>query len=206
MTKKRKDLKVASPEWIAAWKKILTDGLAVRCLIEPSANQIRFWMQSFLIHEDDIYEIRFERFLGDTVQLPKAFARKYGATLQAFLDDLERFWTGDGRSLTVNNLALAVPHRGFIRPFGSTDVVLLPTNHPALMTNYGAVHEWAYQAKRGYVKSNNTLAEEELGGKTITYDPSQRMLWAVFERRFKTFLYQQELSVIRNTIGEIVRH
>jgi len=207
MTKKRKDLKVGSPEWISAWKRTLCEGFIMRCMLEPSIHYMRFWMKSFLMDDSNcIYQIRFERFLGDTIAAPRATSTKYDAPLEAFLNDLENFWVGETMHnyLTIQKLSLVVPHRGFIRPLGNSNVVLLPTNHPVLMANYGAVREWAYQAKRGLVKSDNTLAEEALDDKVITYDQHERVLWQVFERRFKTFLYQQELSVIRDTVGEVV--
>lgn len=206
MTNKRKDLKVNSPQWIAAWKVILSEGFIMRCLLEPSNHTIRFWMEAFL--KDDatgICQIRFERFFGDTIAAPRALAATYDAPLQAFLDDLDNFAIGNGACLVNTELALPVPHRAFISPFGSTEVFLLPTNHPVLMASYGAVREWAYHAKRGLVKSDNTLAEEKLEGKVITYDSHQRKLWDVFERRFNIFLYRQQRSLINNTVGEVAQ-
>jgi len=205
--KKQKDLKVDSPQWVAAWKKILASDFIMRCMLETSLHEIRFWMEAFLMNDaQEIYQIRIERFLGETIKLPKVTVRLYNISLETLLHDLEHFWFDEGMSnyLIIPRLALAVPHRGFIRQYGSSGVVLLKTNHQVLMANYGAVREWLYQAKRGFVKSSNTLAREKVDGVVITYDQSERNLWQVFEGRFKTFLYRQQLSVINETLGETV--
>ncbi len=198
MTVKQKDLKVASPQWVAAWKKNLADDFAMRCMLEPNPNYLRFWMELFLMDgANGIYQIRFERFLGDTIAPPRVLATKYDGPLEAFLDDLENFWTGQGNYLVIDSLALAIPHRAFIRPLGSDKVVLLPTNHPVLMANYGAVREWAYQARRGRVRISDGTSE-------VRYSNTEEVVWQMFERRFRMFLYRQQLSIIRDTVGEVV--
>lgn len=187
--RKQKDLKIDSLQWIAAQRKILSESFIMRCMLEPSHNNLRCWTELFLINDTgDIYQIRFERFLGDTPAPSKISARKYDAPLQAFFDDLENAWVGGGihAHLVIPKLAFAVPHRGFIRPFGSTTIVLLQTNHPVLMENYGAIHEWMYQARRGRISDHN------------------ESVWQILEPRFKKFLYQQQLKLIRDTIGEVL--
>ncbi|MDP1690188.1 MAG: hypothetical protein Q8L52_03235 [bacterium] len=71
--RKQKDLKIGSPQWIAAWKRILEDGFVMHCIIEQGLDSMRFWMESFLACGDIIYRIRFERHLGQTIALPKVY-------------------------------------------------------------------------------------------------------------------------------------
>lgn len=63
------------------------------------------------------------------------------------------------------------------------------------MSDYGAIREWAYQAKRGRVKAdnNNGVVEDD-----------ERMLWQTFEQRFRTFLYRQKLALLKSTVGVVV--
>ena len=193
---KSKDLKVGSPQWTAVWERTLANSFVMRCIIEESLNYFRFWVELFLINDNNIYRVRFERFLGCTTEPPKVFVEKYDAPLAAFLADLEHFWidTGMHNYLTIQELMIPLPHRGFFRPLGITSFLLLPQNHPLLMANYGAVHEWMCQAKRGFIRTNDGAAKDW---------KEEQVLWRVVEQRFKAFLYQQELSLLKSTIGEV---
>lgn len=121
------------------------------------------------------YQIRLERFSGNTIAPPKVYTRICGVPVETLLADLEHFWIGTRAHnyLTIRKLLLAVPHRGFIRPFGSSSVFLLPTNHPNLMSNYGAICEW------------------------MRHEWKKEMVLQTFERCFKTFL-------LGNTVGKVV--
>lgn len=195
--KKQKDLKVDSPEWVVAWKRILEDGFIMRCIIEQDLDSLRFWMESFLACGDIIYRIRFERHSGVTIAPPKVYAGVYGCSVETLLSNLGHFWIAEGAHnyLTIRELKVAVPHCGFVRPLGSGSVFLLETNHPLLMADYGAVHEWAYQAKRGRTKAGNS------SGMVLE---DERMLWQTFERRFEAFLYRQKLALLKSTVGKVV--
>lgn len=195
--RKQKDAKIGSPQWVAAWKRMFEDGFVMRCIIEQDLDSLLFWMESFLACGDIIYRIRFERHLGQTIVPPKVYLEVYGCVVETLLSDLEHFWIAEGMHnyLTIRELKLAVPHRGFIRPLDSESVFLLETNHPLLMEDYGAVCEWVYQARKGRVKAdnNNGMVEDD-----------ERMLWQTFGQRFKAFLYQQKLALLKSTIGKVV--
>lgn len=195
--RKQKDLKIGSPQWVLAWERLLVDGLVIRCMIEESLDFLHFGMEIYLIVGDDIYRMRFERFLGQTIKLPHQFIEKYNGPLQAFLSDLGAFWEigkiPDDNCLERRKFMVAKPYRGVVRPLGTTNFFLMPPNHPLFMTGYGAVHEWASQAKRGFVSI------KEAGSGL----PSKPMLWGLFEQRFKSFLYQQQLSLLQNTVGRV---
>ncbi len=198
MTIKLKDRKVGSPEWFTAWQRILENDFIMRCMLETSLHELRFWMEIFLMSESGvIYQIRMERFLGETIKLPRVTLRGFDVSLENLIRDLQHFWFDDRMSnyLTIPKLELAVPHRGFIRQYGSADVVLLSTNNALLMDGYGAVREWLYQAKRGRVKSDT-----DSGVST----ENEKILWKLLEQRFRAFLYRQKVSLIKETLGVAV--
>lgn len=194
---KSKDTKIGSPQWVLAWERLLVDGLVIRCMIEESLDFLNFGMEIYLIVDDNIYRMRFERFLGQTIKLPRQSVEKYDGPLEAFLSDLGTFWETrnipDTYTLERRKFMVAKPYRGVVRPLGTTNFLLMPANHPLFMANYGAVHEWLYHAKRGFV----SIKEE---GSDL---PSKPMFWELFEQRFKSFLYQQQLSLLQNMVGRV---
>lgn len=196
---KSKDLKIGSPQWVVAWRNILTNELAIRCIIEESLDYLHFAMEIYLMTDDDeIYRARFERFCGQTIKLPRESVEKYDGPLEAFLSDIGTFWETrnipDTHALERRKFMVAKSYRGVVRPLGTTNFLLMPSNHPLFMASYGAIHEWMYQAKRGRLN----VGMEAVNGFYV-----EEMLWKAIEPRFKAFLYQQQASLLENTVGKV---
>lgn len=192
-------LKINSPEWIAAWKKILTNELAIRCMIEESLDFLHFAMEVYFMDLDEIYRARFERFWGQTIKLPRESIERYDGPLGAFLSDLGAFWETcnipDMHALERRKFMVAKSYRGVIRPLGTTNFLLMPPNHSLFMAGYGAICEWTYRAKRGRIGARN---KDE-----ITPSEEDGKAWSILNHRFKAFLYQQQTAVLGSTVGKV---
>ncbi|MDO8566546.1 MAG: hypothetical protein Q7R58_00135 [bacterium] len=178
-----------TPEWVSAWKRLLSNQVVVRCLLEEALDYSQFRMELYLLSEGRIYRATFDRYWGSTIKRPATFIENYKGPLEAFLDDLGAWW---GNFLRVNpperlTFMVAEPYRGVIRPLGTENLLIVPPNHPLFMAGYGAVAERISLIRVAGIDADRCPVE----------------IWLDIERRFRAFLYQQQVSLFRNTVGEV---
>ena len=185
---KSKEMKIGSPEWKQAWKRMLAESIVVRSVLDQSHHSLEFLTEIFVLHEGNLSIMRIERSsaISHTVaKRPSEFCEHYAAPVEALLDNLGQCWEQSSvlSCIPTKEVMVALPTRGFIRPLGITEFLIESAYHPVFMAFYGTVRAWFHDH-----------------GKKYFTDPS---LGIMLTHRFDAFLYQQELSMLQNTLGQV---
>lgn len=179
-----KRLEVLTGPWFGAWDELLNSQVVVRSSITFNQGTSVFHTELLLVGEDnEICRVICSRSLGSNIYPPVTKLETPNVLLEVFLTTLVDQWNFTKKTSRLAELCLEpVPHVAIISQYYATNEHLLPSSHPLLMIYYGMVCD----------------------GIATQQKHSVRTIWPVLLRRFKAFLYQQEATLVKNTIGQLL--
>ena len=185
---KRKNLSPWTLDWFTVWKNLLETEVVIRAEVEFRVQCVDFSVILMYMEKDaGVYQINCNRSLGASIDVPKTTLTHYDVSPEAYLENMYNYWTHSPRRFPAENWIKPVSHAAIVQPFLSSHVHSLPPSHPLLLSYYGMVWERLREERR---KTSETV--------------DRRMAWETFERRFKTFLTQQEFLALENTVGFVL--
>ena len=194
MTNKRLDTLTAP--WFSAWRELLTNQVAIRSSLDfkhgsSILNTELIFMENG-VADPGICRMRCKRILGDGVELPATKIETPLLSLETFLTDLREEWFTSKDTSRIADLCLEPQrHVATVVQLYATDRLLLPPSHPLLMLHYGMVYE-------GIATRHKDRSMYDLPGGALHVS-----LYGILKRRFGAFLYQQEITSVKNTLGQI---
>lgn len=183
--------------WFSAWRKLLTNRVAIRSSLEFKLGSSRFDTKLFFMDSSDassrIYRMRFKRTLGDDLKWSVTRLGEFNQPLETFLKDQHDLYFADMSSRIADLSLEPVSHVAVVTQLYASDKFLLPPSHPLLMLHYGMVYEGLLARE----KHPLVFYEDVVDVQTYT------TVLGILRRRFGAFLWQQEAISAENTLGQI---